>query len=255
MVTKVFLLSLISFSTNCFAQFVPFSFVSKTSPLPVINLTISTSQYNYNIATNAGATVPSTVIVTINSGVQIKSGSAANPALTTGTLPAGSNVQIINHGQIYGAGGSGGGGGTATTAGGPGVKGGTAIDITVPTTINNLNLVCSGGGGGGGGGGDNFFGGGGGGGGAGMNTGSGGGGGGAGASNGLPGTVGSGGTGGAGAGGAAGIGGNGGDCGTGGGVGTSGVYAGGAPGAKGNAIKLNGNTYNVTGNAVVGDIN
>ena len=142
-------------------------------------LVISADTYNYDVFEAAGS--PATAAdftVTIASGVKVGSESTANPAFTTGNLPAGSTVTIVNHGRIQGKGGN---GAAANTFGEIGLPGGDALLLTVSTTIDNTDgQIWSGGGGGGGGvsyflGGEwyNACGGGGGGGGAGFDPGSG----------------------------------------------------------------------------------
>lgn len=234
-------------------------------------LEISSSLANYNIYTMLGSpTSAVNVTLTIPSGVTVSSNNTGTPALDTGNLPSGSTVTIINNGSIIGAGGAGGTGGALSacatiTAGESGGSGGNAINLTVPTTIDNTNGYIFGGGGGGGGGGATYsicgFGwsGGGGGGGAGSIGGAGG----AGGYNyyiydaGDPGT--SGGTSGGGGGGGgyfdgvrhAGGGGNGGEYGTSGNTGDVGVggvnSSAGAGGSAGKAVNLNGNTITWTG--------
>ena len=147
---------------------------------------ISSNTTNANLFLLAGSpTSPRHVQVTINSGVTVSSTSAGSPVLTTGALPAGSLVTLTNNGVIRGAGGAAGKGATIDTRtadysnGGAGMAGGTAVNLTVPTSIDNTNGVIQGGGGGGGGGGychgtNNLAAGGGGGGGAGLVGGAGG---------------------------------------------------------------------------------
>lgn len=117
-----------------------------------VTISSNTNDYNlYNALGNPGQ--PVTVELTINNGVVVGSTSAGSPALTTGSLPAGSSVTIINNGRIQGKGGKGGNGGTAyAQVGESGQPGGSALEMMVPTTINNVNGQIWGGGGGGGGG-------------------------------------------------------------------------------------------------------
>jgi len=122
------------------------------------SLPITTNTFNYNIFTSAGSpTNAVNLVVTINSGVIVGSTDTSLPALTTGNLPAGSTLTIINNGRIQGAGGRG-----ATAACGDcgygnqpqrGSKGGDALEVLVDITIDNQNgEIWSGGGGGGDGG-------------------------------------------------------------------------------------------------------
>lgn len=131
---------------------------SKNLDINVINngiLTITSNVFNYNIANVLGnPTNPLDVELTINSGVIVGSTSTSIAALSTGNLPAGSTVTIINNGRIQGKGGDGGrtadhnAAASGSTDGG---IGGNALDLTLPITINNANgEIWSGGGGGGG---------------------------------------------------------------------------------------------------------
>lgn len=115
--------------------------------LPVINLTIAASTNNYNIKTAAGnPSRASQIIVMIASGVSVGAGAGAGNgsgyAMDTGALPAGSQLKIINNGDISGYGGDGGG----TTA----HNGGDALNLQCDATIDNTNGYIRGGGGGGG---------------------------------------------------------------------------------------------------------
>lgn len=124
---------------------------NETAPAKVLvkkTLDIAQNANNYNIAQNLGnLTEPANITMTISSNVIIGSASASLPALTTGNLPLGSIITLINNGKIFGAGGSGGQGST----GGAGDKGGDAIFTSVPISIENNGIIGSGGGGGGGG--------------------------------------------------------------------------------------------------------
>jgi len=121
-----------------------------------VNLAITTAVTNYDVFVAAGSpTTP--VMVTVTIGMTGSVGTATMmPAFTTGALPTGSTVTLINNGQIVGAGGAGGSGGnggtggTPTVCGRPGAAGGIAVRITAPTTITNNGLIAGGGGGGGG---------------------------------------------------------------------------------------------------------
>lgn len=125
----------------------------------VSGLVISAPTSNYNVFVAAGS--PTTAVqlnVRVATGITVGSTTPAMPAFTTGALPAGSTVTLVIDGQIIGAGGTGGsggnggggGGGTTPPCGRPGGIGGTAIVLTVPTTITNNGLIAGGGGGGGG---------------------------------------------------------------------------------------------------------
>jgi hypothetical protein len=113
--------------------------------------TISSSTQNYNVRTAALAAGWDGVLklaatITINSGVYVWSDSTASPAFTSGTLPTGSTITIINNGYIMGKGGLGGGYPTESGAGG-----GVAINTLCNITVNNTSGYIGGGGGGGGG--------------------------------------------------------------------------------------------------------
>lgn len=113
----------------------------------VQNYDLSTDLYNQH--PSASTTQPICVIADIENGAQLTSNNAATPAFSTGSLPAGSLVAILNNGYILGKGGN---GGTAysPTSGttGEGFTGGNAIDLSTKTYIQN-NLGIYGGGGGG----------------------------------------------------------------------------------------------------------
>ncbi|MCA2981742.1 MAG: hypothetical protein INH37_25985, partial [Myxococcaceae bacterium] len=98
---------------------------------------------------------PVFVSVTIAPGVVIGATSTAAPAFSTGALPQGSRVRLINRGRIQGKGGNGGIGGGQITLCHPqrnGEAGGVALRLTVPTQLDNTTGALFGGGGGGGGG-------------------------------------------------------------------------------------------------------
>lgn len=126
-------------------------------PCYILNVINSAQTYNlsadlYATYQNVPTNTPICVTAIINTGVTLQSGSTGLPTLTTGNLPAGSLVAIINNGNILGHGGD---GGTANdpTANPPltgqGFDGGDAISLTLPTTVvNNFNIWGGGGGGG-----------------------------------------------------------------------------------------------------------
>jgi len=118
-----------------------------------VNLTISANTTNYNIKTAVGGAYVSgstTVNLTINAGIYVRSTSTATYALNTGTgWAAGDVINIINNGFIAGQGGNGGDGGPFMTNGS---AGGPAIQLNHPVSITNASgFIYSGGGGGGGG--------------------------------------------------------------------------------------------------------
>jgi len=151
----------------------------------VINLSISSPAYNYDVYTNRGPTYvagTSEITVTIAPGVTVGSTSTGTYAFSVpSAFNPGDTVTVINQGVIQGRGGDGGSAATVPGPGNgqPGGTGGAAVFINRPTTITNNGTLAGGGGGGGAGAGaqpDSGFqiGGGGGGGGAGFNGGSGG---------------------------------------------------------------------------------
>ncbi len=88
-------------------------------------LTISANTQEYNVHTALGSPASAVAVeLTVNAGIYVWSDNAANPALTTGNLPSGSTLKIINNGIIMGKGGGDGGGGGG--GGGYGKSGGAA---------------------------------------------------------------------------------------------------------------------------------
>jgi hypothetical protein len=128
-----------------------------------LQLSIDADTTDYDLFTAAGSPgSPVDVVLTVGLGVVVSSTSISNPAIScSASFPAGSNLLIINKGKIYGingAGGSGaigdaGAGSAPSSEGGAGSQGGTALEITCSTIIDNLSGQIFGGGGGGGGGG------------------------------------------------------------------------------------------------------
>jgi len=117
-------------------------------------LTLSSNAVNYNLASALGSpTTPLTVRVAINSGVTVYASNSSNIAFNMGTLPAGSEVYLINNGTIVGAGGVGGRGTDYNANNGTnGGTGGTALYTRVALKVENAGTIAGGGGGGGGGG-------------------------------------------------------------------------------------------------------
>lgn len=113
---------------------------------------IASDQANLNLYSYIGS--PSQAIrlkAIINSGINIYSNSAVSPSLTIGSFPTGSEILLINNGNIQGAGGTGGKGEDYGTGNGTaGSVGGTALSTTVPITVRNNGTIYAGGGGGGG---------------------------------------------------------------------------------------------------------
>lgn len=97
-------------------------------------------------------------VVTIAPSARVYSAAAGVPAFSTGVLPSGSSVTLINNNAILGRGGDGGaggdyapGGGSGPATGKPGGAGSTGLLALVPMTITNYGVIAGGGGGGGGG--------------------------------------------------------------------------------------------------------
>jgi len=119
------------------------------------DLVIAADAFDYNIATELGNPTESIdVTLTINTGIIVGSTSTGNAALSTGSLPAGSTVKIVNKGRIQGKGGDGGAGYNACQpAGAPGGTGGNGLELLLSVTLDNASgEIWAGGGGGGGGG-------------------------------------------------------------------------------------------------------
>jgi hypothetical protein len=137
------------------------SSIRSSSKIVTVTVTIAAGTYTnldlWSLITARLGTInnPVNCTCTVSTGVVIHSTSVATPALTTGSgWPASSTLNIVNNGYIIGKGGAGGtGGGTAGLNGTQGGAGGPALNLTLATTIDNLNgYIWAGGGGGGGGG-------------------------------------------------------------------------------------------------------
>jgi|GEM_PF-1915676 len=116
---------------------------------PITLLSIPADTQNYSVYTAAGApTAPSDYVVTIDAAVVVSATSTAVPAFSTGNLPAGSTVTLVNHGYVLGRGGNGSAGTKCTNTVGGG-DGGPAVEARVPLTIDNTDGNIWGGGGGG----------------------------------------------------------------------------------------------------------
>ncbi len=135
-------------------------FVGSGGGRQVINLSIASPAYNYDVYTNRGPTYVagnSDITVTISPGVTVGSTSTGSYAfLVPSAFNPGDTVTVVNNGVIQGRGGDGGAGGTIPTPAPsqpfPGNSGGAAVYINRPTTITNNGTLAGGGGGGGGGG-------------------------------------------------------------------------------------------------------
>lgn len=137
-------------------------FYGKRLTSPQFNVTVSSSQTNFNLRTyavNQGWNQSSKLVVQINSGVYIRSNNATTswsgpgtgtPAMTiSGSFPNG--VELKNYGFILGMGGRGGNGGGRDANGQVGYVGGQAIYVSTAVSIRNAGTIAGGGGGGGGG--------------------------------------------------------------------------------------------------------
>lgn len=118
-----------------------------------LSLVLSSNANNVNIFALAGSpSGPVNLEVTVNSGVVIGS-SSVTAAMRIMGFAAGSQITLINSGQILGDGGSGGSGYFAgvtyplTEA--PGAPGGSALEIDSTISIDNIGDIFGGGGGGG----------------------------------------------------------------------------------------------------------
>lgn len=125
--------------------------------LPCYELDVINNVNNYDVAThlyqvypNAPTNSPVCVVTEVHAGVLVTSPTTGQPAFTTGNLPAGSIVGIINNGAIIGRGGD---GGVAydpvNNVTGDGFPGGDGINLTAKTAILNNGYIFGGGGGGG----------------------------------------------------------------------------------------------------------
>jgi hypothetical protein len=162
--------------------------VPSTSETVTINLTIAANANNYVLSDFLSGTSyiegRSIVNLTVDAGVIVGSTSAGESAMIIDGLAAGDLFNLINNGNIAGAGGLGGAAGsyTSVTSGGgkatntfsaispkggysagtttvtsipgrPGESGGSALYVTYQTNLVNNGTIAGGGGGGGGGGG------------------------------------------------------------------------------------------------------
>ncbi|NPC84141.1 hypothetical protein HPC49_38765, partial [Pyxidicoccus fallax] len=119
-----------------------------------LSMVVVREKTHFNVAAAAGQ--PSGAVnITVDVNAAVGALTPSMPALTTGSLASGSIVKINNYANILGAGGAGGSGGNGGGGGRPrtcsrdGLPGGAAIELTVPTTIDNRGNIWGGGGGGG----------------------------------------------------------------------------------------------------------
>lgn len=132
------------------------SFIFSLTILPCYHVDVINSLANYDLGSDlyvqhptAPTNSPVCVLCQLQAGVNITSPDVTIPAFTTGSLPSGSLVTIVNGGNIIGKGGD---GGSATDPAlgltGDGEDGGTAIELTLDAEIiNNFNIYGGGGGG------------------------------------------------------------------------------------------------------------
>ncbi|MDZ4844086.1 MAG: hypothetical protein SH857_00905 [Chitinophagales bacterium] len=140
--------------TLCGSYFQNVIFSVTLTPCYLLNVDNSQNNYNggvdlYATYPTAPTTTPVCVVITVDQGVDVTSVTSAAPAFTTGNLPAGSVVAIVNNGNIIGKGGDGGtANDPANGATGAGFNGGDAVNLTVNTNVqNNFNIYGGGGGG------------------------------------------------------------------------------------------------------------
>lgn len=132
-----------------------YNFIYSLHITPCYYVDLNNTTTNYDLATDFYNTYPSAptsspvcVVSEVQAGVDVTSNNS-QPAYTTGSLPSGSVLAIINNGNIIGKGGDG-GQLTDPIAGttGEGEDGGTAINLTVDAdVVNNFNIYGGGGGG------------------------------------------------------------------------------------------------------------
>ncbi len=126
--------------------------VFEANTMELIELTQASTVTNYNLFGRAGSPTEAVHVRLTNTGT-IGATSTGTAALRILGFPSGSIVEIINQGEIQGAGGDGGDAGSSNSgAGGDGGNGGDAIEADQDFTLNNLGGAIRGGGGGGGGG-------------------------------------------------------------------------------------------------------
>ncbi|MFT4525484.1 MAG: hypothetical protein ACI85F_001638 [Bacteroidia bacterium] len=132
------------------------SFIFSLTILPCYHVDVINSLANYDLGVDlyvqhptAPTNAPVCVVCELQAGVNVTSPDISIPAFTTGTLPSGSLVTIVNGGNIIGKGGD---GGSATDPAlgltGDGEDGGTAIELTLDAEIINTFNIYGGGGGG-----------------------------------------------------------------------------------------------------------
>ncbi len=108
--------------------------------------------YNELVAVGWGEDVPIKVTINVFNGVYVVSQNTSTPTIDASmSFPQGSELYLLNSGNIYGRGGKGGTGGRyPDTNGGTGENGGTAFHTSIRTKILNTGTIAGGGGGGGG---------------------------------------------------------------------------------------------------------
>ena len=125
-------------------------FVGSGGGRQVINLSIASPAYNYDVYTNRGPTYvagSSDITVTISPGVTVGSTSTGSYAfLVPSSFSPTDTVTVINQGVIQGRGGDGGlgGRGPGTNTVNAGSAGGAAVYVNRPTTITNNGTLAGG---------------------------------------------------------------------------------------------------------------
>lgn len=112
---------------------------------------------NYVLSSNFSISDPGIYTIYIKQGTVFGSYNTNIAAFDTGSYPSGITLKVINRGQILGMGGAGGNSGYSNSINGApgleatnGLAGGLALELRVPTTLDNAaGLIWAGGGGGG----------------------------------------------------------------------------------------------------------
>ncbi len=132
------------------------NFIYSLTLTPCYEVSVNNTQNSYDLSNDVYATYPSLnssipicVVSYVESGVSVTSLDVNIPAYTTGNLHPNSIVALVNEGNIIGMGGAGGiAYDPAQGWTGEGEDGGTAVNLTVKTTvINDFNIYGGGGGG------------------------------------------------------------------------------------------------------------
>jgi hypothetical protein len=116
----------------------------------IFNKIISSNTQNYNLRNDAVAAgwngiSPLVATITVNSGVYVWSDDTAIAGFDTGSMPAGSSMNMTNNGFIIGKGGN----ASINYLTPNGQDGGPAMNISCPVSITNNSFIAGGGGAGG----------------------------------------------------------------------------------------------------------